>query len=316
MNIKTLYSKLHCATCTESRLDYMGSITIDRDWMDAAGLEDGQAVDVLNIVNGRRLSTYTISGERGNGEICLNGAAAHYFEPGHTVIIIAYCDLTLDERKDFQPKVLLFNDSPPFEIDRENKKLQWLQKIPTYSLLKKETPSTTYNDVALSPQKSEGGKLLANHWKLGCELLWDKEELVAGLSALMRENHVETVLDVSGGNGFPAIELRRQGWNIAYNDSDSFMKEQVEAEIKGSNDFVATMPRTLLSWEELDSAITPDSYNMIMCRGNSLPYASSWSVNQSCDSDRAKEVIQNALAQFFKILSPGGLLLVDKSRLT
>ncbi len=313
MNIKTLYSKLHCAICTESRLDYMGSITIDRDWMDAAGLEDGQAVDVVNIVTGKRLTTYTIPGERGNGEICLNGAAAHYFEPGHQVIIIAYCDLTLDERKNFEPKVLLFNDSPPFEIDHENKKLQWLQERPTYSLLQKETPSTTYDGVALSPQKSERGKLLANHWKLGCELLWDKKELVAGLSALMQENHVETVLDASGGNGFPAIELRRQGWNIAYNDCNIFMKEQVETEIKGDDDFVVTMPRTLLSWEELDTAISPDSYDMIMCRGNSLPYASSWSVNQTCDTDRAKEVIQNALAQFFKILSPGGVLLVDKS---
>ena len=110
MKIKTLYSKLHCAICTESRLDYMGSVTIDQDWIDKAGLQSGQAVDVLNIDNGSRLTTYVISGKRGLGEICLNGAAAHYFEPGDKIIIIAYCDLTLDEKKDFKPKVLLLDE--------------------------------------------------------------------------------------------------------------------------------------------------------------------------------------------------------------
>ena len=67
MKIKTLYSKLHCAICTESRLDYMGSVTIDQDWIDKAGLQSGQAVDVLNIDNGSRLTTYVISGKRGLG---------------------------------------------------------------------------------------------------------------------------------------------------------------------------------------------------------------------------------------------------------
>ncbi len=313
MNIKTLYSKLHCAICTESRLDYMGSVTIDQDWMDEAGLQDSQAVDVLNLDNGARLSTYAISGKRGLGEICLNGAAAHHFEPGHKVIIIAYCNLTLDEKKDFQPKILLFNHYPPFEIDPEKKKLQWLQERPTYSLLREETPSTTDENLVALSKKSDSEQLLANNWKLGCKLLWDQEELVAGLSAFMRENHVETVLDVSGGNGFPTIELRRKGWDIAYNDSNGFMKQQVEAEIKGSGDFVASMPCTQISWEQLDRVIAPDFYDMIMCRGNSLPYAASWSVNQICDPEKAQVIIQNALAQFLKVLRPGGVLLLDKS---
>lgn len=105
MNIKTLTSKLHCAICTESRLDYIGSVTIVQDWMDEAGLQNNQVVDVLNLENGARITTYTISGKRGNGEICLNGAAAHHFEPGHKVIIIAYCDLTLDEKNILNPKL-------------------------------------------------------------------------------------------------------------------------------------------------------------------------------------------------------------------
>ncbi len=314
MNIKTLYSKLHCAICTESKLDYMGSVTIDKDWMDEAGLQNDQAVDVLNLDNGARLTTYAISGKRGLGEICLNGAAAHHFEPGHKVIIIAYCDLTLDEKKDFKPKVLLFNDSPPSEIDVENKKLKWLEEQPTYSLLTEETPSTTYESLVESPQKYESEQLLANQWRLGCQLLWNQEELVTGLSAFMRENHVEKVLDVSGGNGFPTIELRRKGWDIAYNDFNALMKEQVEAQIKTENDdFLASMPCTQVSWEHLDDVIAPDSYDMLMCRGNSLPYAASWSVNQVCDSEKAQVIIQKALAQFFKALRPGGVLLVDKS---
>lgn len=311
MNIRTLYCKLHFALCTESRLDYMGSVTIDQDWMDEAGLQDGQAVDVLNIDNGARLTTYAIPGKRGLGEICLNGAAAHHFEPGHRVIIIVYCDLTLDEKTRFQPKILMFNDHPPFEVDHGKKKLRWLEGRPTYSLLQRETSATTYNTALHKESDSE--QLLANNWRLGCQLLWDEEELVAGFSAFMRENHVERVLDVSGGNGFPTIELRRKGWNIAYNDANSVMKAQVEAQIKDDADFVASMPCTQVSWEQLDSVIVPDSYDMIMCRGNSLPYAASWSVNKICEPEQTKAILQKALAQFFKALRPGGVLLVDKS---
>lgn len=313
MEIKTLYAKLHCAICTESRLDYMGSVTIDRDWMDAAGLQEGQAVDVVNVDNGERLTTYSISGERGNGEICLNGAAAHHFEPGHKVIIIAYTYLSLEEQKDFQPQVLLFSEYPAFEINQEQNKLQWQKSIPTYSLLKEEKPSTSYHDLVSLPSKSDREQLLVENWRLGCQLLWNQDELVAGLSAFMRENHVETILDASGGNGFPAIELRRQGWDIAYNDANAAMKAQVEAKIKGNDQFLASMPCTQILWQNLDTAITPDSYDLVMCRGNSLPYATSWSVNQSCDPDKAKIVIEKALAQFFKILRPGGSLLIDKS---
>ncbi|MGK7933211.1 MAG: aspartate 1-decarboxylase [Microcystaceae cyanobacterium] len=141
MNITTLYCKLHNAICTESRLDYMGSITIDQGWMEAARLYEDQAVDVLNIDNGLRITTYAIAGKRGSGVICLNGAAAHHFEVGHRVIIIAYCSMTLEEKKTFQPRILLFPDHPPYEINREEKKLQWIKEIPQYSLLLKEMPT-------------------------------------------------------------------------------------------------------------------------------------------------------------------------------
>ena len=85
-----LTSKIHRATVTGADLDYVGSITIDRDLMDAAGLVEWEGVHVLDITNGNRLETYVIEGPRGSGEICINGAAAHLVNPGDPVIILAY----------------------------------------------------------------------------------------------------------------------------------------------------------------------------------------------------------------------------------
>tara|TARA_B100000459_G_C8558713_1_gene192977 strand:+ start:207 stop:575 length:369 start_codon:yes stop_codon:yes gene_type:complete len=85
-----LTSKIHRATVTEADLDYVGSITIDRDLMDAAGLVEWEGVHVLDITNGNRLETYVIEGPRGSGSICINGAAAHLINPGDLVIILAY----------------------------------------------------------------------------------------------------------------------------------------------------------------------------------------------------------------------------------
>ena len=89
-----LTSKIHRATVTAANLDYVGSITIDRDLMEAAGLVEWEGVHVLDITNGNRLETYVIEGKRGSGEICINGAAAHLVSPGDLVIIVAYsgCD--------------------------------------------------------------------------------------------------------------------------------------------------------------------------------------------------------------------------------
>ena len=104
--IEVLKSKLHMVTVTEANLNYMGSITIDEDLMDAAGLIAGEKVQVVDNNNGERLDTYVIAGERGKGEICLNGAAARKVQPGDIVIIMAYAMMTPEEARDFRPKVV------------------------------------------------------------------------------------------------------------------------------------------------------------------------------------------------------------------
>jgi aspartate 1-decarboxylase len=106
MLIQRFKSKIHRATITQADLNYVGSITIDRDLMDAAGLIDGEKVQVVNNNNGERLETYVIEGERGSGVICLNGAAARRAQVGDTVIIIAYAWMSEEEAKAYQPKVV------------------------------------------------------------------------------------------------------------------------------------------------------------------------------------------------------------------
>ena len=106
MLIEVLKSKLHCVTVTEANLHYMGSITIDEDLMDAAGLIAGEKVQVVNNNNGERFETYVIRGERGSGCICLNGAAARKAVVGDTVIIIAYALMDLEEARAFKPSVV------------------------------------------------------------------------------------------------------------------------------------------------------------------------------------------------------------------
>jgi aspartate 1-decarboxylase len=102
-------SKIHRATVTEANLNYVGSITIDEDLLDAAGILPGEKVQIVNNNNGERLETYTISGERGSGVICLNGAAARRVQPGDTVIIIAYCMIDAIEARSFKPNVVILD---------------------------------------------------------------------------------------------------------------------------------------------------------------------------------------------------------------
>ena len=104
--IEVLKSKLHCVTVTEANLNYMGSITIDEDLMDAAGMIPGGKVQIVDNNNGERFETYIIKGARGSGCICLNGAAARKVQVGDTCIIIAYALLDFEEAKTFQPKVV------------------------------------------------------------------------------------------------------------------------------------------------------------------------------------------------------------------
>lgn len=106
MMIEVLKSKLHCVQVTEANLNYMGSITIDEDLMDAANLIAGEKVQIVNNNNGERLETYIIKGERGSGCICLNGGAARKCQVGDTVIIIAYALMDFEEAKHFKPTVV------------------------------------------------------------------------------------------------------------------------------------------------------------------------------------------------------------------
>lgn len=106
MFIQVLKSKIHRVTVTEARLDYIGSITIDEDLLDAAGILPGERVYIVNNNNGARLDTYTIPGERGKGTICLNGAAARLVQPGDIVIIMSYATMTPDEAREFKPSVI------------------------------------------------------------------------------------------------------------------------------------------------------------------------------------------------------------------
>ena len=106
MLIQVFKSKIHRATVTEANLNYVGSITIDENLIEAAGLIQGERVQIVNNNNGERLETYVIKGERGSGEICLNGAAARKAEVGDVVIIISYGWMTPEEARSFEPKVV------------------------------------------------------------------------------------------------------------------------------------------------------------------------------------------------------------------
>ncbi len=106
MLVEVLKSKLHCVTVTEANLNYMGSITIDEDLLDAANMIAGEKVQVVNNNNGERFETYVIKGERGSGCVCLNGAAARKVVVGDTVIIISYALMDFEEAKTFTPSVV------------------------------------------------------------------------------------------------------------------------------------------------------------------------------------------------------------------
>ena len=106
MYINVLKSKLHCAKVTEANLNYMGSITIDEDLLDAANMIAGEKVYIVDNNNGERFETYIIKGERGTGVICLNGAAARKVQPGDVVIIMSYALMDFEEGKTFRPAVV------------------------------------------------------------------------------------------------------------------------------------------------------------------------------------------------------------------
>lgn len=106
MFLQILKSKIHRVTVTEANLDYIGSITIDEDLMDASHIVAGERVQVVDNNNGARLETYVIPGKRGSGCICMNGAAAHLIHVGDTIIIMAYALMTPEEQKEFHPHIV------------------------------------------------------------------------------------------------------------------------------------------------------------------------------------------------------------------
>ena len=110
MHRTLLKSKIHRAKVTDANVDYEGSITIDRDLMDLADLQEYEQVHIYNITNGNRLSTYVIEGERGSGDICINGAAAHLAKTGDLVIIANYADYSENEASLHRPKLIYVNN--------------------------------------------------------------------------------------------------------------------------------------------------------------------------------------------------------------
>lgn len=104
-----LYSKIHRASVSDANLNYVGSITIDIELMKAAGLQEGQKVDIVNINNGERFSTYIIEGEK--GDMCLNGAAARKVQVGDKIIVMAYAQYNQDEILNYAPKIVLVDEN-------------------------------------------------------------------------------------------------------------------------------------------------------------------------------------------------------------
>ena len=111
MLVNILKSKIHRVTITEANLDYIGSITIDEELMEAANLIENEQVDIYNITNGERFHTYVIKGERGSGIIGINGAAAHKAQRGDLVIIASYAMMDFDEAKEWHPTVIFPQDN-------------------------------------------------------------------------------------------------------------------------------------------------------------------------------------------------------------
>jgi aspartate 1-decarboxylase len=111
MQIEVVKSKIHRVSVTGAELDYIGSITLDEDLMDAAGLVQGERVYIVNVNNGERFDTYTIPGTRGSGEVTLNGPAARRVQKGDIIIIIAYASMGVEEAKSFKPTIIFPNES-------------------------------------------------------------------------------------------------------------------------------------------------------------------------------------------------------------
>lgn len=113
-----LKSKIHAATVTAADLEYEGSVTIDQALLDAVDIVPFEQVDIYDVTNGERLTTYAIAGEAGSGDVCINGAAAHLVRPGHRIIIAAYAEFEEPSCRDHQPKIIVVDGSNrPVQLD-------------------------------------------------------------------------------------------------------------------------------------------------------------------------------------------------------
>lgn len=119
MMVEMLKGKIHRATVTQAELDYIGSITVDMDLLDRAGILEYEKVHIVDVNNGSRFETYTIAGERGSGIICLNGAAARCVQKGDKIIIMSYASMTVEEAKENPPKVVFVDDNN--QVTRESR---------------------------------------------------------------------------------------------------------------------------------------------------------------------------------------------------
>lgn len=122
MNIKMLKGKIHRAVVTQAELNYVGSITVDTELLEAAGILEYEMVQIVDVENGNRFETYTIAGEAGSGMICLNGAAARQVQLGDHIIIMAYADMTPEEAKEHKPYVVFTDEkNRPARVSRYEK---------------------------------------------------------------------------------------------------------------------------------------------------------------------------------------------------
>ncbi len=111
MNIEVLKSKIHRVKITGADLNYIGSITVDEDLMDAARIIEGEKVSIVNVNNGERLDTYVIKGNRGSGEVTMNGPAARRVQPGDIIIIISYASMPVEDAKKYRPAIVFPNET-------------------------------------------------------------------------------------------------------------------------------------------------------------------------------------------------------------
>lgn len=145
---------------------------------------------------------------------------------------------------------------------------------------------------------------LAELWNICIKFMWD-EEYILGLDEFLKSHNVKTILDCAGGTGFPAIALKKRGWDIVYSDGSKQMFDFFEKELKREN---LQIPHHLVNWLELSKKFS-QKFDALLCRGNSLIYVDSWDDDKI--QNETKENIQNSLREFFSVLNNGGLLYVD-----